>query len=219
MLSPQAPVWLEVTRDGGRDEDLEGTGAPVSVGGGGCPREGMMNVQGADILSDVTEKTSRNLKATAVIVMAVKLFNVRLQGLEVLGIGLPPNLFDVVSFALIGYMMIVLIAYWRADYLLWRDGPLLVAKDILGRLRGIKDIVTDVEQFLEREAADNVKFIQDHIGAMKVELLDHRRSIANITWWVCFVIWVLHLVIPLSLGAFAVWLVWEDALAALSGLL
>jgi hypothetical protein len=120
-----------------------------------------MKVEGADILSDVTEKTSRNLKATAAIVMAVKLFNVPVQDLQVLGIRLPPNLFEVVSFALIGYMMVVLVFYWRTDYLLWRDGPLLVAKDILGRLRGIKDIVTDVEQFLERKEADNVKFIQD----------------------------------------------------------
>jgi hypothetical protein len=46
---------------------------------------------------------------------------------------------------------------------------------------------------------------------MKVELLDYRRSIAKTTWWVCFVIWVLHLAIPLILGALAVWMVWEDA--------
>jgi hypothetical protein len=87
----------------------------------------------------------------------------------------------------------------------------------LERLRGIKDIITDVEQFLQREAADNIKFVDDHIAAMKVELLDHRRSIATTTWWVCFVIWVLHLAIPLILGALAVWMVWEDALAALFG--
>ena len=42
-----------------------------------------MKVLGADILSEVTEKTSRNLKATAAIVVAVKLFNVQIQELRV----------------------------------------------------------------------------------------------------------------------------------------
>jgi hypothetical protein len=43
-------------------------GAQPTGRGDGDPREGVMNVQGADILSDVTAKTSRNLKATAAIV-------------------------------------------------------------------------------------------------------------------------------------------------------
>jgi len=57
-----------------------------------------MKVKGEDILSDITEKTSRNLKATAAIVIAVKLFEVSVQNLEILSVKLPPNLFDVVCF-------------------------------------------------------------------------------------------------------------------------
>jgi hypothetical protein len=63
-----------------------------------------MKVEGADILSDVTEKTSRNLKATAAIVIAVKLFQVPVEELVILSVKLPPNLFDVTSFFLISYL-------------------------------------------------------------------------------------------------------------------
>ena len=178
-----------------------------------------MKVEGADILSDVTEKTSRNLKATAAIVIAVKLFNVNLENLEVLNVKLPPNLFDVTSFFLVGYLMVVLVLYWLNDYLLWRDGAMLAAMNtIQERLRSIKDIITDFEQFLKQDVTQNTKFIEDHFGSIKVSVLNYRRSITKTTWSVRFFIFVLHLAIPLSLGVFAVWLVWEGAWAALCSL-
>jgi hypothetical protein len=178
-----------------------------------------MKVQGADILSDVTEKTSRNLKATAAVVLAVKLFNVPVQDLRVLNVDLPPNLFDVISFTLIAYMMTILVLYWRVDYLLWRDGPMMTAMNAMEeRLGSIKDIVTDVEQFMQRGVAQNAKCIEHQFATTKSEALDYRRSIAKTTWWVRLVIFVLHLAIPLSLGALAVWMVGKGAWAALSGL-
>jgi hypothetical protein len=178
-----------------------------------------MKVQGDDILSDVTEKTSRSLKATAAVVIAVKLFDVPVYDLRVLNVNLPPNLFDVTSFALILYMMITLVMYWRVDYLLWCHGSMMSAMNAIeGRLRSIKDVITDVEQFLKREVVDNVKFIQDQLGSMKVSVLEYRRSLAKTTWWVRFIIVGFHLAIPLTLGVFALWLVAEGAWAALSNL-
>ena len=111
-----------------------------------------MKVQGADILSDVTEKTSRNLKAIAATVIAVKLFDVPVHNLHILNVKIPRDLFDIVTFTLIFYMMIILAIYWQVDYLLWRDGAMMSAmNDIKERLRSIKDTITDVEQFLARD--------------------------------------------------------------------
>jgi hypothetical protein len=75
-----------------------------------------------------TEKTSRNLKAVASIVIAVKLFDVPIENLSVLNVNLPGSMFDVTSLAIMGYMMITLSMYWHVDYLSWRDGPILSAK-------------------------------------------------------------------------------------------
>ena len=66
-----------------------------------------MKVEGTDILSEFTERTSRNLKAVAAIVIAVRYFNVSLDTLEVLGVNLPGELFAAVSCVVIGYLMIV----------------------------------------------------------------------------------------------------------------
>jgi hypothetical protein len=137
----------------------------------------------------------------------------------VLNVDLPPNLFDVISFALLAYMMIILVMYWRVDYLLWRDGSMMTTMNAIEEhLRSIKDVITDVEEFLKREVVDNVKYIEDQLGGMKVSVLDYRRSIAKTTGWVRFIIFGIHLAIPLGLGLFAAWLVAEGACAALSNL-
>jgi hypothetical protein len=167
-----------------------------------------MKVQGTDILSDVTEKTSRNLKVTAAVVIAVKAFSVPVKDLRILNIDLPATLFDVVSIVVIAYMIIILVLYWRVDYLLWRDGSILAAKEAIDQhLRSITTIMEQIEQFVAQGATDQVKFVEDHFAGIKVEVLDYRRSIAKTTWWVRFVVFVLHLIVPLGLGAIAVLMV------------
>ena len=117
-------------------------------------------------------------------------------------------------------MMIMLPLYWHVDYLLWRDGAMMAAMNAMeGRLRSIKDIITDLEQFLAQGVEDNVKFLADHLASMKVEVLDYGRSIIETTRLVRFIIIGIHLVVPLALGLVAVWLVAEGVGAALSNLI
>ena len=135
-----------------------------------------------------------------------------------LNVTFPANLFDFVSFAVVIYMITILLLYWRVDYLLWRDGSMMAAMNAIEeRLRSIKDIITDVEQFLKREVVEN-QFIEDQLGSMKVSVLEYRRSLAKTTWWVRFIIIGFHLTVPLTLGVFALWLVAQGAWAALSNL-
>ena len=165
-----------------------------------------MKVEGADILSEVTEKTSRHLKAVASIVLTVKLFNVPVGDLKVLNVDLPGVLFDVVSAVLLGYLMIILVLYWRVDYLLWRDGPILVATDRLEQyLNGLRHFMSQFEVYAEEHGVpDGGKYIGDYFAGIKAEVLKYRRTVGTATWWVWFVIFILHLLFPLTLGAIAV---------------
>ena len=60
------------------------------------------------------------------------------------------NLFDVISLILLAYMMLILVLYWRVDFLLWRDGPAFVAEDILKRLTDINSLLGTVENIEKR---------------------------------------------------------------------
>jgi hypothetical protein len=164
-----------------------------------------MKVQGADILSEITEKTSRNLKAVSSIVIAVKLFNVPVDDLKVLNVDLPGNLFDVVSAVLLAYLMVILVLYWRVDYLLWRDGPILAAKDTLEQyLNGLRHFMSQFEEHAkEHGVPDGGKYIGDHFAGIKAEALEYRRSVATTTWWVWFAIFILHLLFPVTVGVIA----------------
>jgi hypothetical protein len=166
-----------------------------------------MKVQGTDILSEATEKTSRNLKATAAAVIAVKAFCVPVDNLRILNVDLPANLFDVVAFALVAYMMAFLALYWRFDYLLWRDGPILAAMNTLNeRLRGVGQIMEQIERSAE-PSAEQIRHVEDHYATIKKDVLDQQRAIAQTTEWIRFVILWFHRRIPLGLGAIAIMMI------------
>ena len=102
--------------------------------------------------------------------------------------------------------MVILVLYWRVDYLLWPDGPILAAKDTLEQyLTGLRHFIRQFEQYAEAHGVpDGGKYIGDHFAGIRVEALEYRRTIATTTWWVWFVIFILHLIFPLTLGAIAV---------------
>lgn len=82
----------------------------------------MPTVNGKDLISDITEKAGRRLIVLSSLVTLVKLYRVNLEDLSILGLSLPSELFDVVSFSLVLYMIYVLIINWVGDlaaYRLW----------------------------------------------------------------------------------------------------
>ncbi len=82
----------------------------------------MPTVNGKDLISDITEKAGRRLIVLSSLVILVKLYRVNLEDLSILGLSLPSELFDVVSFSLVLYMIYVLIINWVGDlaaYRLW----------------------------------------------------------------------------------------------------
>lgn len=82
----------------------------------------MPTVNGKDLISDITEKAGRRLIVLSSLVILVKLYRVNLEDLSILGLSLPSELFDVVSFSLVLYMIYVLTINWVGDlaaYRLW----------------------------------------------------------------------------------------------------
>ena len=80
----------------------------------------MPKVSGKDIISDTTEKVIRRTVVFSSITALVKLYNVPLNDLKLLGMELPAALFDVVLLALVVYFTYSLIINWAGDLLAFR---------------------------------------------------------------------------------------------------
>ncbi len=82
----------------------------------------MPSVSGKNLISDITEKAGRRIIVLSSLIILVKLYRVNLEDLSILGLSLPSELFDVVSFCLVLYMVYVLVINWVGDlaaYRLW----------------------------------------------------------------------------------------------------
>lgn len=80
----------------------------------------MPKVSGKDLISDNTEKIARRTVVVSSIVIFVKLYKVPLDDLKLLGMELPAELFDIVSFALVCYFIYSFIISWIGDLLAFR---------------------------------------------------------------------------------------------------
>jgi hypothetical protein len=77
-------------------------------------------VSGNDLISEITEKAGRRLIVLSAIVILVKLYEVNLEDLSILGLSLPSELFDLVALCLIMYMVYVLVINWIGDLAAFR---------------------------------------------------------------------------------------------------
>ena len=80
----------------------------------------MPKISGKDIISDNTEKIIRRTVVISSITVLVKVYNVPLNDLELLGMELPAALFDVVLLVLVAYFTCSLIVNWVGDLLAFR---------------------------------------------------------------------------------------------------
>jgi len=175
-----------------------------------------MKAQGADILSDITEKTSRNLKAIAAGVIAVNIFDIPVDKLRILNVPVPIGVFGYISSALIVYLIVTLLIYWRADYLLWRDGPLME------RIREIDinfNAIGNIVEKLDAATPDTGKYVRDQIRNLLSNIGNSQRSLRRTVSSTKLVIFGLHLALPIGLGliAFAMIFNWSVLLPLLAG--
>ena len=80
----------------------------------------MAKIQGEDIISGQTSKSVNRLILVSTIVIFIKLYRVDLADLSLLGLSLPPELFDIVALALIVWGTYVLFLSWLTDLVSFR---------------------------------------------------------------------------------------------------
>jgi hypothetical protein len=82
----------------------------------------MPKLQGIEVISDVTDKSVRRLVIVSGVIILVKIYRVKLDNLELLGVQLPGELFDIVGLLLIIYYTYALVVSWLFDVLSFRYG-------------------------------------------------------------------------------------------------
>lgn len=75
----------------------------------------MAKLSGKDLMSRATESSGRRLIGVSSIVILVKAYDVDLGDLSILGLTLPPQLFDVIATAMIAYYVYNLAINWGGD--------------------------------------------------------------------------------------------------------
>jgi hypothetical protein len=84
----------------------------------------MPKLSGNNIISNLTEKYGRRLIAISAITTLVKVYDVNLEKLSIIGLSLPAELFNTVALALVLYFSYALVVNWLGDlaaYKLWFD--------------------------------------------------------------------------------------------------
>ncbi|MUK78950.1 hypothetical protein GNP84_18890 [Aliivibrio fischeri] len=75
----------------------------------------MPTISGYDIISDMTEKSGRRLLVVAFMTILIKLYEINLGELNLFGVKIPANLFDLVAVILILYFFYALLVNWLGD--------------------------------------------------------------------------------------------------------
>jgi hypothetical protein len=75
----------------------------------------MPKVSGKDLISEITEKCGRRLIVISSLTLLVKLYEIPLQDLKILGVDLPIQVFDVVAWSMIIYFSYTLTINWLGD--------------------------------------------------------------------------------------------------------
>jgi hypothetical protein len=75
----------------------------------------MPKIQGTEVISPATDKSSRRLYVLGAVIFLIKIYNVELDDLSVLGVNLPASLFDLVALVLLIWGIYQLIINWLVD--------------------------------------------------------------------------------------------------------
>ncbi|WBA16385.1 hypothetical protein [Salinivibrio proteolyticus] len=75
----------------------------------------MPKISGDDIISDLTEKSGRRLLVVSFMTILVKLYDIDLGELNLFGINVPADLFDLLAVILMVYFFYTLLVNWLGD--------------------------------------------------------------------------------------------------------
>ena len=187
----------------------------------------MPTVSGKNLISETTEKVIRRAVVIASTAILAKIYDVPLNDLKVLGMELPPSLFDTVLLILVFFHMYSLVINWVGDlaaFRLWYressiwsefDSNLKLDKTFIN---GAVPLMLRLHQ-LEKEEAWPPNFLELNDDAKReyndfktnVELYTGRLEYAGtkfsvLTWFGRYYIWIHSFAFPLLLCVIATYL-------------
>jgi hypothetical protein len=184
----------------------------------------MPKLQGNEVLADVTDKSVRRLVILSGIIILVKLYNVKLDDLSLLGVKLPAELLDVVGFLLLIYYTYALVVNWLFDMLafrLWYSERELWSTPFGTRMKLDKGFYAGgIQLLLKLYELENSQKWPSHFGSLSkedkdmyrdfktnVELYIARLSAAGtkfhvLSYFAHYYIWVQSLLFPVALGLY-----------------
>jgi hypothetical protein len=80
----------------------------------------MPRLQGKEVISDVTDRSARRLIIVSGTVILIKLYDVELKNLSILGVQLPSELFGIVGLILLGFGSYSLTINWAFELVAFR---------------------------------------------------------------------------------------------------
>ncbi len=187
----------------------------------------MPKINGKDIISATTEKIIRRSVVISSITVLVKVYNVPLNDLRIIGMELPLALFDVVLMVLVGYFVYSLIINWIGDLLafrLWyressiwsqfgtqmkidkdfcRGGVPLLLK--LYHLEKDKEWPTEFSK-LDEKAREDYKDFKTNVQLYCTRLEHAGTRFSALSYFGHYYVWVQSFLFPLGLSLFAIYL-------------
>lgn len=187
----------------------------------------MPTVSGKDLISETTEKVIRRAIVIASTAILAKVYDVPLNDLKVLGIELPPSLFDTVLLILVFYHMYSLTVNWVGDlaaFRLWYRETSIWSQ-FGSNLRLDKSFINGAVPLILRlyqlekgsawppnfsELGDDVKReyndFKENVQLYTARLEHAGTKFSVLTWFSHYYVWIQSLVFPLLLCIIAVYL-------------
>jgi len=187
-------------------------------------------VSGKDLISDTTDKVIRRAMIVASSAVLVKMYDVPLGDLEVLGMKLPASLVDTVLLVLLIYYMYSLTINWLGDlaaFRLWYaessirsefgtdmkldhtfirgSVPLMRRLYLLEQGKGWPTKYDELSDDIKAGYAD----FKSNVELYTVRLEHAGTKFSALTWFGRYYVWLQSFVFPMLLCAFALYLLWK----------
>lgn len=184
----------------------------------------MAKIQGTDIISQATDKSSRRLYVLGAVIFLIKFYNVDLDDLSIIGVKLPAALFDLVSLVLLIWGIYQLVINWLVDIVsfqkwyqsrnLWSEFQtnMTIDKDFYSGGKRLLMELHDLKtkgQFPSKDDEISKQVQEDYLDfKTNVELFIMRLEAAgnnfrSVTRWGLYYVWGHAFIIPLAVSVAA----------------
>ena len=184
----------------------------------------MAKIQGTDVISQATDKSSRRLYVLGAVIFLIKIYNVDLDDLSIIGVKLPAALFDLVSLVLLIWGIYQLLINWLVDIIsfqkwyqsrnLWSEFQTNMTIDksfysggkrLLLELHDLKNKgqFPSKEEELSKQVQEDYQDFKTNVEKFILRLEAAGNNFQSVTNWGRYYIWGHAFIIPLVVSIVA----------------